>query len=348
MARKAKETKTEVEKPKENIQSFESLKEEWNIEVEKKTKELENRLSDKIDEMIEFKVDKRMKEEEKKLAKRQSFKILRLNLIILVLLVIICYFGYCLFKVDYFNIRGLVKETVKNPVDNSIDREENSPKDDETDTEKNEEEKEKEKREKEQKEKMLKEYSFLVDNLQIEDESLSNFYDGKTTRTMLTNEFKLRVAFKNLEKSDIILEEGIMSIAPEALKKAAKKIFGEEEKLYDMSFNYDNKRFLFYNGAYIRFTDESEKEELKTKFLHKTIDVDLEEKDKLKFTVLFAQVSTDDKLTTAEGTLITEDYREGSWLDYEDDIPAYIFTFEKNDENYIFQSVEPKIDEKIY
>ena len=98
MPRKANETKKkEIKEPKEKNIDIKSIEIELNNYLEDRKVDIEKELTNKIDEQIELKVTKRMKEEEKKLSRGKTGKIIRRDIIILLLLGVIGYFCYSLF-----------------------------------------------------------------------------------------------------------------------------------------------------------------------------------------------------------------------------------------------------------
>ncbi len=343
MAKKAGTTKDKEKVLNENTKDIEKLAETLGAELKNTAKELQENLSTKLDEQIEFKIERRLKEEEKRLAKRQTFRIIRLNIIILILLAIICYFGYCLYQVDYFNLRTKVIEPT--PTDKEKDnipkdenpKHEDTKKDEDADDNKDDELE----KEKQEKERMLRKYSYLIESLHIEDESVVDLYKTKD----LSNELKLRIAYKNLEVADIKREDGVTSFTKEAILNSAQRIFGKEVTLKDETFTYNKSRFMFYNDSYVGFKEEQEK----TNFMYDIIDINIKDSNYLKFEVISALIDEDGELEDIDGNTIAKNF-DGKNLDaYKDELAHYIFTFEKDEDTYIFKSIEKKqISEVTY
>ncbi len=332
MTKKETTTKTKTEKIKEEALDIENIEKEITLSLQKTAKELQEDLVTKIDEQIEYRIDKRLKEEEKKMTKRQTFKIVRLNIIILILLVVIGYLVYCLFEVDYFKFRQVTIVPPKTDVNNN--REDETQNDDST-TDKSKEE-EKLEKERLMKEKALKEYRYLVENLQIEDASIKELYEDNTTPSSMSNELKLKIAYKNLKDADMTKEDGITSFTKEALLDSAKKIFGEEITLKNETFIYNKSRFMFYNDAYVGFKEEEEK----CDYVYEIIDVDVAKKDTLEFKVLIAKTNYQGSLLDFKDQIIDNEYKKDGLLSYKEKLNTYVFEFKSEGDRYTFKSVK--------
>lgn len=336
MAKKVETTKDKEKDLKESTKDIEKLAETLGVELKNTAKELQENLSAKLDEQIEFKIERRLKEEEKRLAKRQTFRIIRLNIIILILLAIVCYFGYCLYQVDYFNLRTKVIEPT--PIDKGkeeIPKAENPKDEDEKNDEDADENKDDDlEQEKQEKERMLRKYSYLVEALHIEDESVVDLYKTK----ILSNELKLRIAYKNLETADIKKEDNVTSFTKEAILNSAQRVLGKEVTLKDETFTYNKARFMFYNDSYVGFKEEEEK----TNFMYDIVDIDIKDLNYLKFEVISALIDEDGELEDIDGNIIAKNLNDKNLDAYKDKLPHYIFTFEKDEDTYIFKSIEKK------
>ena len=97
------------------------------LDPEKEQKEeITKELNSKIENQIEFNITKRLKDEEKRIMRGKTGKIIRRDIIIIILLAIVGYFGYCLYDVDYFNIRTKIVETPKEPSNDKQNDEDNN------------------------------------------------------------------------------------------------------------------------------------------------------------------------------------------------------------------------------
>ena len=115
MPRKANETKKkEVKETKEKTIDIKAIEIELKGYLEDRKEDITKEITTKIDEQIEVKVTKRLKEEEKKLNRGKTGKIITRDIIIILLLAVIGYFGYCLYDIDYFNIRTKVVDKNNN------------------------------------------------------------------------------------------------------------------------------------------------------------------------------------------------------------------------------------------
>lgn len=323
MARKALETRNkEEEKETINIKSIESKLDKY---LERKVDELTQSLSRKVDERIEFKTDKFLKEETRKINRKNSFRIIRLNVLILILLCIVCYFGYCLYDVDYFHIRTIVLESPKESTDSVESTEESSE-------ESTEEEKPIDK------EALISEHRYLLDNLMIEDEAILDMFKNNSTNSNLSNQLKLKIAYKNLDKSSIKIENDVVSFELRYLEEASKEIFGENSTLKGETFTYNKTRFMYYNGMFIGLNENNKSE---VDVLTKIVDINITE-DKLQLNVIFAEI-VDGALLNENGDVIVKDYNSEDLSNYKDKLSNFLIIFDKSRENYIFSSIEKNV-----
>lgn len=319
MAKKGKESKQN--ETKENLIDIKSLEKELDKYIEDKKEELMNNLTQKIDEQIEFRVNKRMKEEEKKILRGKNSKIIRRDILIIILLLIVGYFGYCLYKVDYFHIRTIEIEPNTKDTNENTEIIEEETKEEENDSEY-----------------YIKNYGYLVDNLQIEDDDIFNLYSKKITKENISNELKLKIAYKNLNTNRLLIDESNNTITFDNLDllASAQKIFGEDITLNDETFTYNNTRFILFNNTYIGFKEES----TKTNLIYKVINAN-ENKDNLIFEVIVAKLLEDDKLVNNKGDIIIENYKNEDISEYQDKLSSYKITYTKENDAYIFSNILP-------
>ena len=115
-----------------------------------------------------------MKEEEKKLSRGKTGKIICRDIIILLLLAVIGYFGYCLYDVDYFNIRTKV-----------VDKTSDNKKDDEIKNNDKEDNNEPVVDTKPDSSYYIKNYGYLLDNILIDDEEIYNLFTKTTLNDIM-------------------------------------------------------------------------------------------------------------------------------------------------------------------
>lgn len=318
MVKKAKEIK------EEQVVDTKKIIKELDKHLEAKQEEITNNIVSKIDEQIEFKVNKRMKEEEKKIVRGKNSKILRRDIVILALLALTTYFAYCLYKVDYFHIRTNI---IYKPVEENKENSENN---------KNNENKPNEEKEEYDKDYYIKEYGYLIDNFKIEDEAVFELYNTKNiTKEKLSNELKLKIAYKNLEEENKNIEDNMISFKPVDLLETARHIFGSDITLKDEMFSYNNTRFMFYNDTYLGFSEKDSKINLLSKIDNAKVN-----KDKLIFDVVVAKLTDNNELINNKNKVIIKDYQDEDILEYKDKLSTHRFTFLIVNDNYVFESIK--------
>jgi len=329
-SKKKDELKKKVEKKKEIKEKetidIKKIEIELNKYLEDRKVDITKEITNKIDEQIELKVTKRMKEEEKKIVRGKSMKIIRRDILIILLLALLGYFGYCLYKVDYFNIRTKIVETPKenedkkdNNNDNKTPNENDKPV---VDT-------------KPDSSYYINNYSYLIDNILIDDEKVFSLFSKKGTKENLSNELIQKIAYKNLDKLLITINNDMITFHKDSLLESAKKIFGEDIIIKDEMFNYNNTKFMYYNETYIGLKDN----DTKTGLLSKIIDAK-EENNKLEFNVIITKLSDENALLDKENNIIIENYNNEDLTIYKDKLPTFTITYENINNNYIFSSIE--------
>jgi hypothetical protein len=327
MPRKANETKKkEIKEPKEKNIDIKSIEIELNNYLEDRKVDIEKELTNKIDEQIELKVTKRMKEEEKKLSRGKTGKIIRRDIIIILLLGVIGYFCYCLYDVDYFNIRTKV-----------VDKTSDNKKDDEIkNNDKEEDNNEPIVDTKPDSSYYIKNYGYLLDNLLINDEEIYNLFTKTITRETIPNELVLKIAYKNINKVLITNNNDMITFHKDSLLESAKKIFGEDINIKNEMFIYNNIKFMYYNDTYIGLKEESNSINLINKIINAN-----EENNELTFEFIIAKTS-ENKLLDIEDNIIEEEYDNKDITEYKDKLSTYIIVFEKSEDNYIFKNITRK------
>lgn len=321
---KKEEIKKKETKAKDKTIDVKSIEIELNKYLEEQKNDITKEINAKIDEQIELKVTKRMKEEEKKIVRGKTGKIIRRDIIIIILLALIGYFGYCLYKVDYFNIRTKV-------VEKPTEKEE---KNDNNETNKPSEEKEPEEEKKPDSSYYINTYGNLVDNLLIDDETVYSLFATNITKETLSNELLLKIAYKNIDKILITVNNDMITFHEQSLLESAKKIFGENITLKNEMFSYNNIKFMYYNDTYIGLKET----ETKTSTLTKIYDA-TEEDNKLIFDVIVTKLSSENAILDKENNIILENYNNEDLIAYKDKLPTYKITFDKVNDNYIFNSI---------
>ena len=321
MTKKVSENKKKKEI--ENKIDINSIKEELNKHLKEQKEEITKELNSKIENQIEFNITKRLKDEEKGIMRGKTGKIIRRDIIIIILLAIVGYFGYCLYDVDYFNIRTKIVETPKEPSNDKQNDEDNNNEpvvDIKPDSSY-----------------YIENFGYLVNRLNIVDESIFSLYQENVALEDLNNELILKIAYKNLPKNTININNNMITFSSENIQETAKNIFGEEIIIQDEMFSYNNIKFMYYNETYIGLKEE----ETKVGFLSKIIDAQ-EKNNALTFEIIVAKLSPENKLLNNLDQVIIEDYQNEDLASIKEKLNIYSITFENINDNYIFKNIELK------
>lgn len=321
MARKAVEPKKK--EIKEDTLDITSLKKELEDFALEEKNNIINEISTKVDEQIELKVTKRLKEEEKKINRGKTGKIIRRDIIIILLLAVIGYFGYCLFDVDYFNIRTKVVEKPSNS-DNKNPSVKEPDNNDEPVVDKHDTAY------------YIENYGYLIDNLLIEDESVYSLFSD-TTKENIKNELVLKIAYKNLHQSGITIEQNMLTFKSSEMLTTARKIFGANINVTNEMFNYNNIKFMFYNDTYLGLVEEETNVGLLTR-----IEGAKEVNDRIIFDIIIAKLTPENKLLNQSNEVVLEEYHDEDLLNLKDKLTTYQISFEKENDNYIFDNIKAK------
>ena len=213
--------KKAIEKDKKDITS------ELNIDEIKKevVEHAFNSVDNKIEELVR-KTDKRI-------INIKNRSIFKRNLVIIILLCLSLFLTYLLYNEGYFDKFFNHKENTSE----TVVTEETKP---EEQIEEDEESK---------LDKLKKEYSHLLDNINISEDSpyLVDLYNGK-----LTNKMKLSIAITNVEKDKIEQDEDVYTIKEEDLKEEYAKLFNiDKYKATSFELNYIDIKYLKSGNFYL-------------------------------------------------------------------------------------------------
>lgn len=304
--------KTNEVVPKETINKKEIL-EEIDLEIEKRKDELLNTLDERVDKEVEISVSKKIKDFEKRINKLKNGKIIRRDIIIVLLLALLGYFGYCLYKVDYFHIRVNGEEKAVDVNNNQ----ENQPVEEKLDSGY-----------------YIKNYDFLVDNLQINDDALLELYNSNYTKDNIPNSLKLKIAYKNLKQKLITEENNMITFNSSDLLESAQEIFGQDTFLNNEFFTYNNMRFMYFQDAYIAYKEEPKVNNV----MYQVIDAS-EVDGVISFDLIVAKLENNQLLDLA-GNIIVEVYNQEDLKTYQSQASKVKVSFEKEEDNYIFSRIE--------
>lgn len=326
--KKLEQTEIKITKKLEEKQT------EWNQKMEEKKDEMIRSLYDNLDEQIKISISKKLKDEEKKLIGNRTRKIIVRDIIIVLLIALIGYLAYCLYDLDFHNIKTIVtnKEKIITAIedkDNKIDTI-NAVTEDNT--------KKEEKIEKEKSSKYyIENYGYLIDNLQITGENELYIYKNAINKMQIPNKIKLQVAYKNLNENKKKYENGAVSFKAEDLLETCKEIWGKDISMNHEIFDYNNNKFLYHNDNYIGFLEN--KEQAKSNVIYK-IENAYEKDNKLTFEVVAAKKQENKLMNILTEQIITETYNGEDILTYKDSLSKHKFIYTKVDDNYYFEKVE--------
>lgn len=283
--------------------------------VEEQKELLTKDLKKMVDDQVDFAVSKKMKEEEKRYIRIQRKKIFSRDFLIIVLMVTTIYFGFCLYKVDYFNLRTVVN----NPLNNDQEKErDNQDQDDEKNNQI-----------------YIEKYSYLIDNINIDDKEIFNLYKDGTTNENISNDLKLKIAYKNLEESQLEQKDDMITFKDKDLFQSAKKIFGNKVTINNELFSYNKTKFMHYNDTYLGLKEENEPKN----HVYKIISASKED-ESLVFVVILAKLSPESELLNAKDEVILKEYQDEDLEEYQEKLNTYKLTFAYQKDNYIFKSIE--------
>lgn len=207
-------------------------KKESEIKEEKiDLKKLKKELSDYIDKEIKDKYNEEIDKANKRVVKRKNRKILVRNILIVILLGIILYLLYLLNKVDYFDKYFLDDNEVE--IEKNTSNEENNTSEDNKEVSLDD---------------LKKEYSFLLDNISINENStyIKDYYSGN-----LTTELKNYLSLNNLNIDELTKENDYNIIEENLLKKSYETLFNDKYTSSSFKYNGNNIRYISSLKSYI-------------------------------------------------------------------------------------------------
>ena len=299
-----KEAKNDIDLSKIN-KELDSKKEDILKEVEDKKEEVIKELDSKIESKVEVAVNEKIKTYEKKVVKTKNYKILRRDIVIIILLGLIIYAGYYMYKNDYFNIM-INKNNVINP-----------PNDPQEET-------------KYDSAYYIKNYGYLINNIFINDnELLDIFKKDLITTNDISNSLKLKISYYNIKNKQN--DDGNIVFSKEDILSSYQTIFNDTE-INNETFTYNNTRFIYYNNMYIGY--ELPNEELNIKY--NIYNSYLKDKD-LVFELVVGRV-VDNNIINIYDDRIME--YNGNINDYQGLLTKYSIIFTNNNDKYYFNKIE--------
>ena len=298
-----KEVKNDIDLSKIN-KELDRKKEDILKEVEDKKEEVIKELDSKIESKVEVAVNEKIKTYEKKIVKTKNYKILRRDIVIIILLGLIIYAGYYMYKNDYLNII-INKNNVITP---------NNPQE-ET---------------KYDSAYYIKNYGYLINNIFINDnELLDIFKKDLITTNDISNSLKLKISYFNIKNKQN--DDGNIIFSKEDILSSYQTIFNDTV-INNETFTYNNTRFIYYNNMYIGY--ELPNEELNIKY--NIYNSYLKDKD-LVFELVVGRV-VDNNIINIYDDRIME--YNGNINDYQGLLTKYSIIFTNNNDKYYFNKIE--------
>lgn len=299
-----KEAKNDIDLSKIN-KELDRKKEDILKEVEDKKEEVVKELDSKIESKVEVAVNEKIKTYEKKVVKTKNYKILRRDIVIIVLLGLIIYSGYYMYKNDYFNIIINKNNVIKTPNDPQEETKYDSAY-------------------------YIKNYGYLINNIFINDQELLDiFKKDLITTNDISNSLKLKISYFNIKNKQN--DDGNIIFSKEDILSSYQTIFNDTV-INNETFTYNNTRFIYYNNMYIGY--ELPNEELNIKY--NIYNSYLKDKD-LVFELVVGRV-VDNNIINIYDDRIME--YNGNINDYQGLLTKYSIIFTNNNDKYYFNKIE--------
>lgn len=267
-----------------------------------------NSLDNKIDELV--------KKTDKRIINIKNRSIFKRNIIIIILLCLSLFLTYLLYTEGFFN-KYFYKPAESQTVLPEHQEEQPEPIPEESEETKFE--------------KLKKQYSYLLDNINVSEDNnyLIDLYNGK-----LTNKLKLSIALANVDKEKIEQDEDVYSVSENDLKEEYGKLF-DVEKYKPVSFDLDDIEIKYLKAGKMYLFYEMIDVESHIKREITGINV----KDNIvKITVVEGYIYNDILYNITTKDVINE--KNISIIDNCKKLNKITYVFEKINDNYILSSLE--------
>lgn len=273
-----------------------------NKELESKKAEILKELDSKIESKVDAVINEKIKDYEKKIVRSKNYKIIKRDIVIILLLGLIIYAGYYMYKNDYFGIN----DKIDNTVDNSIDIVELDSS------------------------YYIKNYHYLVDNIFIEDIELLDIFKKDTISSNdISNSLKLKISYFNIKNKQT--DDGNIIFSKDDLLSSYKTIFNDEV-INNQTFTYNNTRFIYYNNMYIGYVMDNDNINIKYDIYNSYV-----KEDNLVFEVVVGRVIDNNIINVYDDSIL--EYN-GNIKDYVDRLSKYSFTFKNIQDKYYFSRLD--------
>ena len=317
------DVKSELEKSKKQLKD-DIIKE---IRFDACTK-VKDDIKDQLINDINIEIKDNIRKEQKLIIRNKNFKLFKKNILILILIAVIVYFGYCLWDAKYFWFMKSKHDEIVVKKSNKENKEE-------------------------QPEEIVKDkawyitnYGYLLDNLKLDlsydNPNIYYLYIDNYDKSNIKDTIKLNLAYKFIDNKNET--DYSFTISEDDMKNAYIKVFGSIDNYNPTSFTVGCMQFYYNNIENIytayKFTCDSSnplhiKEEIKDMY---------EDNDKIIIETVMGVYNENNKYLFNYSNLYSSvaiDFDDSkSVLDYEDKLNMYKYTFNKNNDNYYFEKIE--------
>lgn len=208
------------------------LNKEIKISIVNQVKEFKDNLQEEMMRSINEEVENVVKREEKRIIRSKNFSLFKKNIIILALFSLVCYFGYCLYDVKYFNF--MKSECEKNGTCIISQQKNDNTTQEEIVKDKNW---------------YIANYGYLLNRSQLklnaDQASAYYLYSRDYTIDDIKSNYLLNLAYKQVDTKNIKANSVNISVDENILKNAFENLFGSLENYKATSFTYDCLNFKY-------------------------------------------------------------------------------------------------------
>lgn len=270
--------------------------------------EFKSELVEKVSSELEEEVKNNIRKEQAKLSRKKSWKIFRLDIYILVLLV---FAGFLIYKLYNAGELEFIKKQVNNVLETTTSEVTTTVK---------------------TKEMLINEYKYLVMDLDINQIDL---LINEVNVDDISDSYKLAIAYHNIKDEDIQKEGIIYQIKASKMKEATNKIFKDEVK--PTSFNVDGINYAYSESQdiYLAIVNPENKNNMTIK--KELYDIEKNDKEIKLYAYVGAIVDNNvynlKDLNTIIGNLTSN-------IDYKEKLSQIEYTFNIDGNNYYLTSIK--------
>jgi hypothetical protein len=198
------------------------------------TEKYKNDLKEEITDTINTEVNNAIRREEKRISRGKNFTIFKRDTVILLLIAIVCYFGYCLYDVKYFSF--LKSDCEKNNNCSTTQNDDNSKLNEEEEEVKDTEW-------------YINNYGYLLTdaNVTLNTDQVNSYYLYSTDHKVseIKTSYLLNMAYSKIDSKNIKTNSVSITINASDLKAAFEELFGSTENYKNTNFTYDCLNFVY-------------------------------------------------------------------------------------------------------